>query len=191
VAEHDGLTLARLLAADGAPGEALALLDRLADAAAAAGRGRSLVEIRIVRALAHRAAGDPAAAVRALAVALAEAVPAGYRRLVLDEGPPIEELLRAVARTGADDVRPLASDLLATARPSAPAPGRATAAHDLSARELEVLRLLATELTGPEIASSLYVSVNTLRTHTKHVFAKLDVNSRRAAVRRAVELGLL
>jgi LuxR family maltose regulon positive regulatory protein len=54
-----------------------------------------------------------------------------------------------------------------------------------------VLRLLATELTGPDIARQLFVSVNTLRTHTKHIFTKLDVTTRRAAVRRAGELGLL
>ena len=58
-------------------------------------------------------------------------------------------------------------------------------------RELEVVRLLATDLSGPEIARQLFVSVNTLRTHTKHIFTKLDVNTRRAAVRRATELGLL
>ena len=61
----------------------------------------------------------------------------------------------------------------------------------LSERELEVLRLLATELTGPEIAQRLFVSLNTLRTHTKHIFTKLDVTTRRAAVRRATERGLL
>jgi LuxR family maltose regulon positive regulatory protein len=61
----------------------------------------------------------------------------------------------------------------------------------LSPREVEVLRLLATELTGPEIARRLFVSVNTLRTHTKHIFTKLDVSTRAAAVRRATELGLL
>ena len=54
-----------------------------------------------------------------------------------------------------------------------------------------MLRLLATELTGPEIAGHLYISVNTLRTHTKHIFQKLDVNTRRAAVRRATDLGVL
>ena len=47
-----------------------------------------------------------------------------------------------------------------------------------------MLRLLGTDLTGPEIARRLFVSVNTLRTHTKHIFTKLDVNTRRAAVRR-------
>jgi LuxR family transcriptional regulator, maltose regulon positive regulatory protein len=61
----------------------------------------------------------------------------------------------------------------------------------LSHRELEVLRLLDTELTGPEIARQLYVTLNTLRTHTKRIFTKLDVTTRAAAVRRAHERGLL
>ena len=61
----------------------------------------------------------------------------------------------------------------------------------LSERELDVLRLLATDLDGPDIARRLFVSVNTMRTHTKSIYAKLGVNNRRAAVRRAEELGLL
>ena len=63
--------------------------------------------------------------------------------------------------------------------------------EQLSERELQVLRLLDTELTGPEIARELFVSHNTLRTHTKHIFTKLGVNSRRAAVGRARELRLI
>ena len=61
----------------------------------------------------------------------------------------------------------------------------------LSERELEVLRLLGTELDGPAIARELVVSLNTMRTHTKNIYAKLAVTSRRAAVRRAAELDLL
>jgi LuxR family maltose regulon positive regulatory protein len=61
----------------------------------------------------------------------------------------------------------------------------------LSERELQVLRLLGSELSGPQIARELFVSNNTLRTHTKHIFTKLDVTNRRAAVRRAREEGLL
>ena len=53
------------------------------------------------------------------------------------------------------------------------------------------MRLLGTELKGPEIARELFISLNTLRTHTKSIFSKLGVNNRRAAVRRAEELGLL
>jgi LuxR family transcriptional regulator, maltose regulon positive regulatory protein len=54
-----------------------------------------------------------------------------------------------------------------------------------------VLRLLATELGGPEIARELFVSPNTVRTHTKHIFTKLGVNTRRAVVRRAEQRGLM
>ncbi|MET0865258.1 MAG: LuxR C-terminal-related transcriptional regulator, partial [Nakamurella sp.] len=61
----------------------------------------------------------------------------------------------------------------------------------LSERELDVLRLLTTDLDGPGIARRLFVSVNTVRTHTKSIYAKLGVNSRRAAVRRAAELNIL
>jgi LuxR family transcriptional regulator, maltose regulon positive regulatory protein len=61
----------------------------------------------------------------------------------------------------------------------------------LSQRELDVLRLLGTYLSGPDIARELMVSLNTLRTHTKNIYDKLRVNNRQAAVRRAEELGLL
>ena len=61
----------------------------------------------------------------------------------------------------------------------------------LSERELEVLKLLGTELSGPEIARELTVSLNTVRTHTKNIYSKLGVSNRRAAIRRAEELGLL
>ena len=66
-----------------------------------------------------------------------------------------------------------------------------TPAESLSTRELAVLKMLATELTGPQIARELLVSLNTLRTHTKHIFEKLAVNTRPAAVRRAQEQGLI
>jgi LuxR family maltose regulon positive regulatory protein len=77
------------------------------------------------------------------------------------------------------------------APPSTPPPLAQPLAEPLSERELEVLRLLATELSGPEIADQLVVSLNTVRSHTKAIFAKLAVNSRRAAIRRASELDLL
>ena len=64
-------------------------------------------------------------------------------------------------------------------------------ADPLSQREIEVLRLLDSELTGPQIATALYVSLNTLRTHTKRIFTKLDVKTRAAAVRSAHEHGLI
>jgi LuxR family maltose regulon positive regulatory protein len=61
----------------------------------------------------------------------------------------------------------------------------------LTERELDVLRMLAGDLDGPSIARRLVVSLNTVRTHTKNIYAKLGVNNRRAAVRRAHQLNLL
>jgi ATP/maltotriose-dependent transcriptional regulator MalT len=194
LAEYDQLTLARLLIAEGDARQALDLLDRLLDVAKTAAREGSLIEAGLVRALAHRANGDGVAAAADLAATLIAGVPAGYCRLYLDEGQPMLDLLGQVSRTGAPDVRPHAEHLLAAARtPMAPprAPAADAAADELSEREREVLRLLATELSGPEIAGQLYISLNTLRTHTKHIFQKLEVNTRRAAVRRAADLGLL
>ena len=205
--EFDHLTLARLHVAERRAGgdraaleDVVGLLDRVAAAAEPSGRTGSLVEAGLVRAIVHQARGDVGAALRDLGAALRLGVPAGYRRLFLDEGAPMTELLVA-AMAGADGaVAGLASGLLrATERPSQtgrpPTPDRSTdqrtADDGLSDRELEVLRLLATELTGPEIARRLFVSVNTLRTHTKHIYTKLDVNTRRGAVRRAAEAGLL
>lgn len=95
------------------------------------------------------------------------------------------ELLPALGR--ADDRRPDGQ------RPDdqAPIESRTALVEPLSERELDVMRLLATDLTGPEIASELVVSLNTIRTHTKSIYAKLGVSSRRAAVRRAEDLHLL
>ena len=61
----------------------------------------------------------------------------------------------------------------------------------LTERELQVLRLLSSDLAGPDIARELFVSLNTMRTHTRSIYTKLGVHSRRAAVRRAAELDLL
>jgi LuxR family maltose regulon positive regulatory protein len=108
----------------------------------------------------------------------------------------MEELLRAAARRPEPGASGEYAALVLRAVPAQAAATTTAAAgpsgdEGLSDRELEVLRLLATELSGPEIARHLFVSVNTLRTHTKHIFTKLDVNTRQAAVRRATELGLL
>ena len=79
---------------------------------------------------------------------------------------------------------------LRTASQSAPE-DRQGLIEPLSERELDVLRLLGTDLDGPDIARELVVSLNTVRTHTKNIYAKLGVNNRRAAVRRAEQLDLL
>jgi LuxR family maltose regulon positive regulatory protein len=202
LAEYDQLTLARLLIARhrAAPQpstleDALTLLDRIVAAAEAADRGGSLVEALLVRAL-GRCQGDLDAALADLGRALRAGVPVGYCRLFLDEGPALGKLLRVAAGRpdllGSDEAAALlqAAERQQDAPPNTrpPTPG---SQEPLSEREVEVLRLLATDLTGPDIADQLFMSVNTFRTHTRHIFTKLDVNTRRAAVSRAAELDVL
>lgn len=170
LAEFDRLTSVRLRLVTGTDGVAEAL-DRIEDDARRGNRDGSVVEVRMLRALLHQARGRSDDALTELTAALDTGVPAGFARLFLDEGAALAPLLDRIPNPLRRNV-PTHDDLL-------------------SARELDVLRMLATDLTGPEIARSLYVTVNTLRTHTKAIFTKLDVNTRRAAVRRAGERGLL
>src|SRR5690348_3731604 len=99
-------------------------------------------------------------------------------------------LLRAAAKQGArrDYVRRL---LVAASGAGHGGPTDQALIEPLSERELDVLRLLGSELDGPAIARELMVSLNTMRTHTKNIYAKHAVTNRRAAVRRAAELNLL
>ena len=121
-------------------------------------------------------------------MALAE--PEGYVRVFIDEGPPMAALLKLAAkeRNAPSYVRRL---LAAVVTVEGRAPVEQPLIEPLSERELEVLRLLGSDLDGPDIARELAVSLATVRTHTRSIYAKLGVNSRRAAVRRAAELGLL
>ena len=96
--------------------------------------------------------------------------------------------LRANTRQGAAAEH--ARRVLATVPVDAPTPSRTGLADELSSRELDVLRFLRSDLSGPDIARELLVSLNTFRTHTKNIYAKLGVNNRREAIRRAAELGL-
>jgi LuxR family maltose regulon positive regulatory protein len=181
--EYEHITLARVLLAESAVRAADHLLDRLLAAAEAGDRTGSVIEILVLQALARHANGDTAAARTALDRALTLAEPEGYVRVFADAGPPITDLLRSAAK------RPYVRRLLAA---RAPVPGTSARrlVDPLSERELDVLRLLATDLDGPDIARRLHISLNTLRTHTKNIYAKLGVNSRRAAVRQAGDLDL-
>jgi LuxR family maltose regulon positive regulatory protein len=203
---------------DSSINEAMGLLDRLLKVAEEGGRTGSVIEILVLQALAHEAQDDIPRALDPLARALTLAEPEGYVRIFVDEGPPMAELLtrmqvedeslkpdeggrmkeythKLLAAFGKQkDVHPFdsAQDKPSSLRlRSGQALRPQPLVEPLSERELEVLRLLGTELNGPEIARELLVSLNTMRTHTKNIYSKLGVNNRRAAVRRAEELDLL
>ncbi len=195
--EFEHATLARLLVAQGRldrddPGirEAIELSGRLLTAAVDGRRNGSVIDILVVQALARHAGGDPAGALTSLVRAVALAEPEGYVRVFVDEGPPMVALLKLAAK-GREATRYVRRLLAATTTTETGRSMEQPLIETLSERELEVLRLLGSDLSGPEIASELVVSLNTVRTHTKNIYAKLGVNSRRAAVQRAAELGLL
>ena len=188
---HDlPLSQARIHLAQGAPAAALAALASVPQQPAAQNGADTRLRHLLLQALAHQAAEAPEAAARTIDEALAMAAPAGLLRPFLDEGDGMAALLRDAAGRG---VTPdFVQRLLAAFGDRPPPNGSAPPLLDpLSARERDVLALLTTDLTGPEIAREMMVSLNTVRTHTKNIYSKLGVNSRRAAVRRAAELALV
>jgi LuxR family maltose regulon positive regulatory protein len=195
--EFEHITLARtLLAQYRAEGDERSLsgttrlLDRLLRAAEEGERTGSVLEILVLSALARQAAGDVPGALDRLSRALTLAEPEGYVRIFVDEGPRMATLLTSLTKQ--ENTSAYVRRLLAAVAPADDgAPVRQHLIEPLSSRELEVLRLLGTDLGGPAIARELFVSLNTVRTHTKNIYAKLGVNNRRAAVRRATELDLL
>jgi LuxR family maltose regulon positive regulatory protein len=206
--ESDHLVLARVLVAENHPVRALELLERLRALAVAQGRTGSLIPLQVLTALAHAASGHEQTALTALADALALAAPEGYVRVFLDEGEPlavlVRELLTRRRSTRLTDTRAVPREFLArlTAafdlagnplgrpgrRGSVAAPGLL---EPLSARELEVLALVAAGHANREIAERLYITVDTVKRHVSHIFAKLGAASRTQAVARARDLGLL
>ncbi len=190
--EFEHLTYAEVLLARGrlagdaaARSDAAMLLQRLVDASTEGGRVASTIDGLVLLAL---AADDD---LEALGRAVELAAPDGWKRPFTRHGSLLAAPLAALVRQPGSSA--YAATLLAAVGPAAEerAVGSGGLADPLSARELEVLGLLASDLDGPEIARHLFLSLNTVRTHTKRIYTKLDVTSRRAAVRRGRELGLI
>ena len=147
-----------------------------------------LLEAWLLQALADRAAGAPQAASEALdrALALAEREP--FRDAFLLNGPEVRELLELQARGGT--AHPALLEVLLDGVGEGPASG-AMLAEPLTEREQRILRYLPTMLTNAEIGAEVFVSLNTVKTHLRSIYRKLDANGRADAVERARRLGLL
>jgi LuxR family maltose regulon positive regulatory protein len=193
------LSEARVHLAQGDSAAALSLLKTLREEAEAKGWADERLKVMVLQAVVLRAHGETDKALHLLEEALILAEQPGFIRIFVDEGMPMEALLQEVAkqRTTFNYVHKLLAAFGAPEKTgeAEEAQGRTPITQllvePLSERELEVLRLLGTDLSGPEIAGALIVSLSTMRTHTRSIYTKLGVNSRRAAVRRAEELHLL
>jgi LuxR family transcriptional regulator, maltose regulon positive regulatory protein len=195
------ISLARLLIAREDHDEALQLLNHLRETAEAADQRGSVVEIRTLQALVLRAKDEKNRAIDVMGRALALAEPEGYVRTFVNESPPMAELLSEVLeaqqRGRLDSLRRVPAHylrkLLAALERDAPSPTPPSTdlPEALSERELEVLQLIAAGKSNRRIASELFVSVGTVKTHVNNLYRKLDAHSRTQAVARARELKLL
>jgi LuxR family maltose regulon positive regulatory protein len=197
--EGEYLTLARVQIAQGRAAETLGWLAAMLETAEAAGRLGSVLEICVVQALALAAVGQSTAAIAALARALALGAPEGYIRVFADEGQPMAALLRRSVPRGR--MSGYAARLLSAiheghVRGSGPAEGpdargSGVLAEPLTAREREVLQLLAEGASNQEIARRFVVTVGTVKTHVHNILGKLAVRNRTQAISTARELKLL
>jgi LuxR family maltose regulon positive regulatory protein len=184
-------TLAVICLAEGDPAAALDAVADVLDGTASVLGYVTVMEAHLLAGLAYRELGDQRAANQAAesALALAEA-----DRLVLPFAMTgSAELLEALPRHETAHAALLAEilDVLHGLSPAAKEQSALSPAEELSPGELRVLRYLPTNLSRPEIASELSVSLNTVSTHVRSIYAKLQVRDRSSAVQRARELRLL
>jgi LuxR family transcriptional regulator, maltose regulon positive regulatory protein len=193
------LTSVRLLRAQGRCSEAFGLLEESREEAEASGRTGDLIEVITLQALALWEGRERERAVGALAKAMVLAEPEGYVRTIVDEGPPMAEILsgmlQATNRGSLDPPVParylrkllvvLERDSAHTASPVGGLPER------LSGREHEILQLVAAGKSNRRIAAELFVSVGTVKTHLNNLYRKLGVRSRTQAVAKARDLDLI
>ena len=202
--EFEHITLARLLIAqfknerdDTHILEAMALLERLHKAAEEGGRIASVIEILMLKALAFEAQEDISPAMPLLERTLTLAEPEGYFQIFVGEGPPMAHLLYgALSQEIAPDyvqrlLKAFPVEEPEEVVPSQPQGSDSELIEPLSEREIEVLQLIAEGLSNREVGDRLYLTINTVKAHSRTIYSKLGVNNRTQAVAKARSLGIL
>jgi LuxR family maltose regulon positive regulatory protein len=196
--EIEYLALTHILIVQKQLDDADRLLQRLIENAKAGDRVYMMIEMRLWRALIFKAKADTVAALGELKLALSMAEPGGLMMLFVSKGKPVAELLEEIVevkKRDHDDAKAgfslsYAKKILSVFKAGTP-PKIEGLMDPISKRELEVLYLIAAGLSNREIAEKLFISLNTVKTHTKNINSKLNVSSRTRAIARAKELKLL
>lgn len=209
--EFRQFTFARWLIISGKAKEALPLLSRLITAAEKLSRGRAVIEMLVLQALAQKTLDNEPEALKSLEKALTLAQPESYVRTFVDEGEPLSELLLELLKQkgkGWESEKPELLQYVVKLKevfgPSGPVPTLKTTVtpgseplpwwyveDPLSERELEVLQHVARGLSNQEIAEKLFLSAGTVKRHMSNIYQKLDVHSRTQALERARTLQIM
>jgi LuxR family maltose regulon positive regulatory protein len=196
--EYEQVTLARLLISrcinrdsDTSDDETLDFLERLLSAAESGKRLRSVIEILILKAVVLEMSAGEESALKSIERALTLAESEGFIQIFVDEGPLVASLLYKAADRG---VTPAFTKRLLAAFPENQVGQQADQSglyEALSEREIEVLRLIGEGLSNEEVGARLFISPHTAKTHTRTIYAKLDVHNRTAAIARARAFGIV
>jgi len=191
------ISITRVLIAQGRLDEALGHLENLENITKLKKLNNSHIEVLILTALVLDAKNDRDMALTYLRKSFTLAAKEGYVRIFVNEGPPMARLLYEALSRGImpDYVRQLLGAFPLEESAQAPAKksqvDQSELIEPLSEREIEVLQLIAEGLTNQEIASKLFLSLNTIKTHTRNIYAKLGIHTRTQAVARGRTLGLV
>jgi LuxR family maltose regulon positive regulatory protein len=193
ILRYELIIFTRLLLAKGRFEEALGLLKKLLPSVERLGHQSKIFEVRTLIAIGLQAVGDIEGAMSAINGVLTAAEREGFKRVFMDEGALVSSLIEESVSQGFDSL--LAKDVLASMKGKRVELGPLEMAGDLveplSDREMQVLRMLESRLSTPEIAGHLHIAVSTLRTHIKNIYSKLGVHSRFEAVSKARDLNLI
>ena len=193
IRDYELLIFARILIAAQQYDQALVLLDKLLPALSKLNHPIKIIEAQILIGIARDALGQSNQAIKSLKTALNLAGPANFLRVFLDEGDSAIRLIEQIHEQGF--FSPLTQKILTmlpnfqveSTRPE----NFPKMIEPLSEREIEILHLLVSRLSVPEIAKNIHISVSTLRTHIRNIYRKLDTHSRHETVSKAQELGII
>lgn len=187
------VNLARIHLINKNPGKAIEILEKIRPGMESAGDVSKLLSIMIQLALAWLIDSKSKKSEQVLQETIDLAQPLGFLRIFVDEGPQMESLLKKIHT---DDevqkkyIQKLLGIFINEKQQGSPAKQQGLI-EPLSDRELDVLKLIANGLTNQEIASKLFLSLNTIKVHTRNIYQKLGVNSRTQAIAEAREKNII